>query len=152
MARRPAPPSPGSVYSIRLKDGEYAFGQVCVGGDFAFFDLKLAEPLPQIGAIVEHAVAFRVPVAADAPVAGHWKLIGNTELHGTLASRGRYKHRPVGSSQVFLYAEGRSVPASNDEVQGLEVLATWFSCHVEQRLEDYFAGRPNKFAQSLESQ
>lgn len=150
MARRPARPKPGSVYAIRLSDGDYAFGQVCAGGDFAFFDWKAATPPPEIETVVEHAVAFRIPVAVDAPAAGHWELIGSAVLHGALSLPGRYKHRPVGSPQVFLYTEGRSVPSSEDEVKGFEVLATWFSNHVEQRLEDHFAGRPNKYAQSLE--
>lgn len=150
MAKRPATPKLGSVYSIKLRNGEYAFGQVCAGGDYAFFDLKLVEPSPPIETVINSPVAFRVPVAADAAVIGGWQLIGVALPLGTLAFRGQYRHRPVGSQQVFLYTEGRSSPATEDEVKDLEVLATWFSNHVESRLEDHFAGRPNEFAQSLE--
>lgn len=75
--------------------------------------------------------------------------MGIAELHGSLALRGRYRHRPVGSAQVFLYTAGRSVPAALDEVRDLEVLATWSSHHIEQRLEDYFAGQPSKYTQAL---
>jgi hypothetical protein len=71
-------------------------------------------------------------------------------LDERLAIAAKYKHRPVGSRQAFVHVEGQSVPATDAEVEGLEVLATWFSNHIEQRLEDFFAGRPNKFAQSLQ--
>lgn len=149
MAKRPPAPKRGSVYAIQLSDGMYAFGQVCEGGDFAFFDFK-SSAIPESAAIVDHAVAFRVPVAVDAPIAGGWQLVGSTPLHGFLAERGRYKHQPVGSPQVFIYSAGKSEPAAEREAERLEVLATWFSSHVVQRLEDHFAGRPNKYALSLE--
>lgn len=51
MARRKVL-KPGSVYSFRLGDGEYAFGQACEGNDFAFSALKLTDPLLPVDMIV----------------------------------------------------------------------------------------------------
>lgn len=132
----------GDVIAIPLNDGFFGFGQVCHGGDFAFFDLKAKEKVsPEV--VVQQPVLFRVPVTRDALSAAGWFVLGNQPLRSELAVRGRYKHRPVGSEQAFLYTEGRSTPASESELEGLEVLAIWFPHHVVERLERHFnADRP----------
>jgi len=40
-------------------------------------------------------------------------------------------------------------PASREECAGLEAAAVWEPEHVEDRLRDHFAGRPNKWVESL---
>lgn len=141
----------GAVYALPLNDGSFAFGQVCCGGDFAVFDLKSQKPI-SAEEVIKSEVAFRVPVARDAAKEGGWKRIGDAPLRGKLAERAKYRHQPVGSAQVFVYSNGVSTPADPEEVQGLETLATWFSMHVEQRIQDHFAGRPNAFVESLQQQ
>ncbi|UGQ46081.1 Imm26 family immunity protein [Massilia endophytica] len=142
---------PGDVYAIPLRTGGFAFGLVCVGGDFSFFDFRASTPvMPED--LLDRGIAFRVPVARDAPRTGKWTVLGNVPLHGDYAKPGRYLHKPIGSEQCFLYCAGEEVPINIREIDGLEVLSTWFSFHIEERLDDYFSGRPNKYVTAIRKQ
>jgi hypothetical protein len=144
----------GDIYAIQLKDLHYCYAQICISGDMVFFGLKRKNH-PTLEEITASPIAFRVSVALDAAKLGKWKLIGNTELVQESAKVGVYKLRPVGSEKIYLYRKSIVVPIENleelDETQAknLEVVATWFSMHVEERLEDYFEGKPYRHAVSL---
>lgn len=140
----------GSVFAIPIDDAQFGFGQVAEGLDVACFDYR-SKTLPAAAEIAGHRVAFRVPVADDAPTVGRWKLLGKAPLHGPLRERARYRHQPVGSDVSLVYSNRVSRPATpTDEVEKLEVLATWFAEHIQSRLQDHFAGRPNVYVQTLE--
>ncbi len=141
----------GDVFSIPLRPSGYGFGLVCAGKDFAFFNFRSESTTPPNG-LQNLPLAFRVPVANDAPRTGGWIVIDNVELQGEYAKPGRYLHKPVGSTQCYIYSGGKEVAASLDECKGLEVLSTWFSFHVQERLEDYFAGRENKYVVAIKRQ
>lgn len=115
----------------------------------AFFDFRSKNELEDVEEILRHRIAFRVPVAPDAAASGGWRLLGIAQLRGQLAERACYRHRPVGSQEAYLYKAGVSSPASPEELEGLEDLSTWFSTHVEERLEDHFAGRPNRHVEMM---
>ncbi len=148
MVKRQAKKIPGRVYAIPLKDGSYAFAQICEGKDFAFFDFKTFE-IPSLDRIVQSKIAFRIPIGDSVPSDGHWQSLGVAPLDVKLALPERYLHRPVGSEQVYIHVAGLSTLASLEQVKDLEVLAVWFLPHVEERLEDFFAGRPNQIALNL---
>jgi hypothetical protein len=133
----------GDVFEIDLGDGYYAFGIVCAGNDCAFFDLRSSKT-PSLEEILSHKTIFRIPVAKDAFAPGRWKVLGNAALRGALAEHAEYRNQPVGSNQLFLYRAGKFTPASLEDVKDLEPLAVWFDQHVEERLRDYFAHRPNR--------
>lgn len=140
----------GSVFAVPIDDAHFGFGQVAEGLDIAFFDFR-SKALPAAAEIAGHRVAFRVPVANDTPIVGRWKLLGKAPLHGSLSERARYRHQPVGSDVSLVYSNGVSRPATRtDEVEKLEVLATWFAEHIQSRLQDHFAGPPNVYVQTLE--
>lgn len=138
----------GSLYAIKLEDGSYAYGQVCKGLDFAFFDLKSPKLLP-VDDILDRPVAFRIPVARGEPSRAGWTCVGVGPLQGSRATEAAYRHSPVGSKDVFLYRAGESRQASDSEVENLEVWAIWFAPQIEQRLADHFAGRTNLFVAQL---
>jgi hypothetical protein len=94
-------------------------------------------------------LAFRVPLARDALKAGGWSVIGNVKLKGACAQLSGYAHRPVASDHFYIWSGGEQRPATAEECKGLEPAATWFSMHVQERLEDYFAGRPNIQSQAM---
>ena len=144
----------GNIYAIPLNDSEFSYAQVCVSGDMVFFALKSKEH-PTLEEIVSSPIAFRVTVALDAAKLGKWILIGNAPLQGVAAEMGVYKLRPVGSEKIYLYKKGGAAIVSDLEViseesaKNLEVVATWFSMHVETRLEDFFDGKPYRHAHTL---
>ena len=53
------------------------------------------------------------------------------------------------SGALSMYFEGVEVPASSDELKGLETLAVWAHPHIVERLEAQLAGRASSFAQSV---
>jgi len=134
---------PGDVYAIPLKSGGYAFGMVCHKNDFAFFDFR-TDSLVLPDGLLNFSLSFRVPVAKDAPASGKWNYLGHVELTGDYARPSRYLHKPIGSEQCYIYCGGVEEPATREECAGLEILSTWFSFHIEDRLDDYFSGRESK--------
>lgn len=141
----------GDLYAIPLKSGGYAYGLVCVGRDFAFFNQRVNEPVMPARA-QDIQLAFRVPVAKDAPATGGWLHIGQEVPEGEFAEPGKYLHKPVGSTECYIYSAGQEAPADIDTCRHLEVLSTWFSFHVEERLEDSLAGRENKYVAAIKRQ
>ena len=51
------------------------------------------------------------------------------------------------SDSPGLDSEEEEIPATWEEIQGLENVMVWSSSHLEDRLRDHFAGRPCKWVQ-----
>ncbi len=138
----------GDVFQVELGDGRYAFGIVAAGDEHAFFDF-CALTIPRVDEVVATKVAFRIWGPADAISSGRWKVLGNIPLSGSLAEPGSYRNQPVGSNQLYLYRGGSRTPATVEDVKDLEATAWWNAEHVEQRLRDHFAGKPNALVERL---
>lgn len=140
----------GDVCAVPLPGGGYGIG-VCCGDDFAFMAVKVNKPImPE--KVLELNVAFRVFVALDAATSGGWQHLGRVELTGAYAHAASYLNKPVGSEQLYIYCAGERRPANQEECRGLELVATWFSFHVAERLEDFFAGRDNRYIRAMRKQ
>ena len=141
----------GKVFAIPLKAGDYAFAVVCRGLDCAFFNYRALEPEVPLG-LLSIPIAFRTFVASDAPKSGNWIAAGEVTLAGTFADYGRYLHKPIGSAQSYIMVNGVSTPANAENCHGLEIASTWFSFHIEERLEDLFEGRENSYLAAIRRQ
>ncbi|MBY0574408.1 MAG: immunity 26/phosphotriesterase HocA family protein [Undibacterium sp.] len=141
----------GYVFAIPLKSGEFTFGLVCEGKDFAFFNYRTKDSNPPNN-LQDIPLAFRVDVAKDAPLVGGWEYVDCVELKGNYALPAKYLHKPIGSEQYFIYSAGNEEPATKIDCQNLEILSTWFSFHIEDRLDDFFSGRENKFVIAIKKQ
>lgn len=140
----------GDVYAVPLPSGGFGFGVYC-DRDFAFMALKAEEPIiPEL--LLESPLAFRVYVAVDAPRSGEWRQIGRIALTGPYAQPASYLNKPVGSDQLYIFSAGERREATREECRGLELSATWFSFHVEERLDDYLAGRENRYLRAMKEQ
>ena len=54
------------------------------------------------------------------------------------------------NGEFSIYSDGgKIVPATPEEIVGLESASVWDPGHVEDRLRDYFLGVPNKWEVSL---
>jgi len=134
----------GNVYAVPLNDGRYAFGVLCHGNEVNFFDYTSIEmEIPST--LLDMGSAFRVPVAKDELENCCWEIIGRVDLPGQYSTPGKYLHKPVGSSQYYLYSAGKSLPVLESEVRGLEVLSVWFSSHIVERLQCFFKGEKSKY-------
>lgn len=156
MARKVTVAS-GSVVSIDLGDGVVAFARVLMPPLFEFFDV-VGGPCDQVDvqSVARSAVLFRIDVMNAAVESGRWPVVGVVPLSADEAARREVFFKQNAISGAFsLYSEDRvtkqviSRPASFEECEGLERAAVWDASHVEDRLRDHFAGRPNKWVESL---
>jgi hypothetical protein len=87
---------------------------------------------------------------------GRWQVIGSVPLSQEERSVPiRFFKQDALTGDLTIYWEGpepgevHEVPATREECMGLERAAVWEPEHVEDRLRDHFAGRPNKWLESL---
>lgn len=140
----------GDIFIITLPDGSYGYGRVLVDPFYAFYDLKTKEPINDLVKITSSKILFKLAVMKYAITSGGWKILGNIKLDEYL------KEPPIlfGQSDVsnffwLEYWDGTQQDSTFEECMNLERAAVWEPEHVESRLEDYFAGRPNKWVESL---
>lgn len=113
-----------------------------------FFDIHTSAPL-QIGQISEHELLFRVWVMKYALGKNGWKIIGQLPLTEEMKEEPWFFKRDAISGKLTRYKYPDEIPATKHECKGLECAAVWDPCHIESRLSDHFAGRPNKWVESL---
>jgi hypothetical protein len=131
----------GDIFEIKLEDGKVAFAQALTSPEFAFF-----EELP---IDISSSPLFRLWVHNSA--VKEWTKIGNKELSAELeAEIPRFKQDPINGS-LSIYIKETESPATYEEIQGLECAAVWEGNHINDRLSDYFAGRKNKWVESMQA-
>lgn len=139
---------PGNVFEVVLPGGGFAYGMVIDFPLVAFFDVRFAERSP-IADIVSRPVAFRIWVMRSCLGRSSWPVIGFASVPNALSqSPDFYKFDSI-ARRFFLYRGHSEEPASREQCLGLECAAVWSAIHVESRLDDHFAGRPNLFVESL---
>jgi hypothetical protein len=158
MARRGAKSAPpGSVVLIDLGQGFGAVGRTLKPPLFEFFDLFLAiDNDIDLTEVARARVLFRIDVMNAAVQSGRWKVVGALPLSEQERNRREvfFKQSPM-TGALSLYSEDPvsgtvcERPATLDECTSLERAAVWSAEHVEDRLRDHFAGRPNKWVQSM---
>lgn len=139
---------PGNVYSIPLEDGEFAFGIVIKDPLMAFFDCKLNN-IPPLEYFKRSKILFKIWVMKYALTkrTSKWKLIGQIDLTEELSEIPTfYKFDLIDKEFSTYHSEDGIVienPVTREECFDLECAAVWGPEHVEERLNDYFAGREN---------
>jgi hypothetical protein len=138
----------GAVLRVPLDERSHAYAWALPEADFAFFDLRAESAVP-IEEVVRSLIAFRVAVHKSAWSTGRWKRVGNVEPPPEiLAPVPTFIQDPI-SGRFSIYVLGDIRPATREQCLGLERCAVWEPEHVEDRLRDHFARRPNKWVESL---
>lgn len=139
----------GAVVRIALGDGTHCYAQVLPDADYAFFDLR-AKADPEVDQIVSQPVLFTVAVMNYAVTSGRWEKIGKAPVAADLnAPIPKFIQDALDPSKFEIYMGGTIRPATRDECHGLERAAVWDPEHVEERLRDHYAHRPNRWVESL---
>ena len=138
----------GNVFAIPLGDRSFAFCRMLRSPLAEFFDLRSSTILP-LDRIVTAPVLFKIWVMKYAFTGKVWQLVGNVPLAlEDLEAVWFFKQDPTG--ELFLTRDGgEEIPATLQECVGLERAAAWDPEHVEERLRDHFAGRPNRWVESM---
>jgi len=140
----------GALLQIDLKNGQYAFGRVVNKEETLFYDfftdnisnLNFAE-------IYSAKELFRVSVMKYAITSGLWVVIDNKPIEADLALPNKYFMQDMITKEFSVYHQGNIIPATYEDIKGLECAAVWEPEHVEDRLRDYFSGVPNVWVEDL---
>jgi hypothetical protein len=140
----------GDIVSIPLGQDRYAFGWVLEEPLVAIFDYLSTESAPPVDLVARHNVAFKIWVMNHAFTKGTWPTIGHKELGDAEREKPYFfKQDPISGSLSITRDGSEETPASQEEVIGLECAAVWEPSHVIDRINDYFAGVPNRWVTSL---
>jgi hypothetical protein len=149
---------PGRVVRIPLGDGFVGWGRQLRSVRVEFYDRFDAEAdAEQVDPhdVVGGEVAFTVAGMDRAfRRASNWTLLDVVPLsqqEQTLVYRS-FKQDPLGALSIYWQKPDGSWGEDNAtraQCAGLERSAVWDPEHVEDRLRDHRAGRPNKWAESL---
>ncbi len=147
MPRRSASDS-GSVFEVILDDGALSYGIVIEFPLVAFFDLR-ASGRPSLEDILSSEVLFRIWVMRSALGRSGWPVMGYTSVPPQLTGTPSFYKFDSIARKFSLYSNGVETPATREQCLPLECASVWSASHVEARLADHFAGRPNRWVESL---
>jgi hypothetical protein len=139
----------GDIVRVDLSDGFRSYARVLNEALFAFYDNRLGEELP-LNRIIALPILFQVPVMDHAVKRGRWVIVGNAPLDDRLLNPPpRFMQDAIRKDRFRIYVNGQIRPATKEECVGLEREAVWDPTHAEDRLRDHYAGRKNKWVESL---
>ncbi len=139
----------GSFIRIKLDENRHTYGRVLEGALFAFYDAVTNEELSP-AEIKAKPILFKIWVMNRAVTTGRWEIIGNEPLEkGLLEQPYFFKKDALNPEKLSLYHEGKESPATLEQCKNLECAAVWDAEHVEDRLRDHYAGKPNKWLESM---
>jgi hypothetical protein len=140
----------GDIVRIDLGDGCYAYAIRLEAPLFAFFDLRSAAEV-SVDEVRARPVLFAVWVMDRATRKKSWRVIGRVELDAEdpLEQVQFFQKDPITGKMRLYRNDMRGPPLTLAEAETMECAAVWDPEHVEDRLRDHFAGRPNKWVESL---
>ena len=142
----------GSVIEIFLGDELYSYAQVVSKAELVFFDY-FGNQIPKnlIESVCRKTPLFFISVMHSAIKSGRWKIVGRCEISQALRSPREYFIQDVLTKKFSIYTSGDGSirPAERSEIEGLECAAVWEPEHVEDRLRDFRAGKPNVWVEQL---
>lgn len=133
----------GQVFQVPLGDGTYGYGQT-TSYNCVFFNCRDKGEIKELKDIVKQPVIFRVGVDHYAITDGIWPVLGVLPVaHYLEEEEDPYTYDSIKGRYVIWKTGTLQVPATPEEIYNLECFSSWGPEHVEQRLKDHFAGRPN---------
>ena len=142
---------PGDVIAVPLGSGRLAFGLVLEERLVAFFDGEAGVGAePPLEELVRWPVAFRVWVMNQPIKDGSWPVIGRAPIPTELRELPSFFKQDAISKKVTITRTGAEERTPEPgEAESLEPAAVWSANHIEDRLRDHLAGRPNVWRESL---
>lgn len=138
----------GAIYKITLGT-KHSYAVALHPPLFAFFDV-LTDVEMSPSEIEEKELLFSVWVMAYAVRKGGWVKVGFTDKFDATPEARFFKQDLIsGRLTAYRDADGHESPIDFDTAAKMEAAAVWDPEHIEDRLRDHFAGRPNKWVESL---
>lgn len=144
------------MVEIPLGEGRRGFARD-LGLEVEFYDCQATEGEDvDVAGLEGTSVAFRVWVMDSAfKPSSTWRSIGKLPLRADESPDSRFAKQDPLTGALSIYWKDSAAgtwheePATPEECAGLEVAAVWSAEHVEDRLRDHFAGRPDKWSSSM---
>jgi hypothetical protein len=141
----------GSVLKVVLNSGLHSYIRVLDKASVAVYDILTKEEMT-VDEIISKKIIFIVAVYKNAITSGDWVNVGTQALKESLLNLPMQFIQDAQYESVYsLYNPNTGVisPAQKEECIGLERAAVWAAHHLEDRIEDYFAGRDCKWVKKL---
>jgi hypothetical protein len=141
----------GNLARIDLSDNTTVFARVLSHSQAAFYAARFpSESTIDLSNIYKSEVLFKIAVMNYA-FNKNWKIVDHQPLEANLKEPNEYFIKDVidGSFSIYRSSDGSFRPSSYEQCKNLECAAVWDPHHVESRLVDYFAGRPNIWLESV---
>ncbi len=135
----------GSILEINIENKYFIYAQILEEAGYAFFDYRTVERLTECTILLTKPVLFILNVYKYVVTKGHWLKVGNLEVREDL------KEQPMQFIQDTLHPDrfefynpntGESSPATKQQIKGLERASVWGAEHVEDRIRDFYNGKP----------
>ena len=140
---------PGDILRITLEDGFHSYARIITSTMLAFHDCRTQDEL-SVEDIIALPVMFMLSVHNSALAQPNWNIMGNAPLKDALLrSPPRFVQDALHKDRFRIYEDDEFRSATREECVGLERFSVWDASHVEDRLRDHYAGRPNKWVESL---
>jgi Immunity protein 26 len=141
----------GAVIELDLQNGYYAYGRILEGADYGIYDYYSTQQIKSLDldAVINSPFIFIIAVYNHAINSRRWIKIGKVPSSSLAQQPLKFIQDALNPKQFSLYdpITGSIKPASKHECTGLECASVWEPEHVEERICDHYAGRPNKYRQ-----
>ena len=138
----------GDVVKIPLGDGTHTYAHALQEASFAVYDCRVTDELA-VEQVISRPVLFFVAVKHHAVKNGRWPIVGNSPLNDRLSRPPTFIQDPLNKNNFSIYANGEIKPSTRVQCTGLERMAVWEPEHVEERIQDQYAVRKNKWLELL---
>ncbi|MCR8561398.1 immunity 26/phosphotriesterase HocA family protein [Mucilaginibacter sp. BJC16-A38] len=143
----------GAFFEIILSNGKYAYGRILEKANYAFYDIYSNTRISDIKEIQNKDILFIAAVYKYAITKDRWRKIGQLDLESKLRVLPlKFIEDQLYPGTFSLYDPNTGVisPTTKDKCLGLERAAVWEPTHIEDRIIDYYEGKPNKWVNQLE--
>jgi hypothetical protein len=135
------------VFAVPLGDKQgYGVCRLLDELDVEFYDFR-SKTLPSVEDVRKASVLFTVWVSTLPLKTGAWTKIGHIDVIHHVPPI--FCKQDAVTGALSLVQGGHTYPATFEQCQGRETAALWNSAQIEDRLNDHFAGRPNKRVEAL---
>lgn len=142
----------GDIVLVTLGERQYTFALVLPNPLFAFFARRYeSADVADLATAIAPPAAFSVFVMKYAVTSGHWPIVGHVDqIPDGIDQAPWFFNQDALSGEVTLTQTGaEAVKPRPGQADSLEAAAVWDPAHVEDRLRDLFAGRPNRWVESM---
>jgi len=144
----------GDIIAIDVGRFNRFYAQVLQKPLYRFFDH--IELDAKIDSIIKSNEIFRVWVIDDAIKRPNWHIVGNANLDKNALSSPWFHRKDKISGTIYKYRSSPDLSAGYEEIEcsleeasKLEAAAVWSGNHIEERLQDWLAGKENRWVRSL---